>query len=51
MAKTVFARKQVKEFPAGNGFVILASAYTIFARLFKNFFVCNRPGNTGYGYG
>jgi hypothetical protein len=51
MTETIFACKQVKEFPCQKGFSILAPAHAIFPRLTKDFFMGNSPGNACYRYG
>jgi hypothetical protein len=51
MAETVFAGKQVEEFPLDQSPAVLAPLRAIFARLAKDFFVRHRPRDAGDGHG
>ncbi|GGI26508.1 hypothetical protein [Pedobacter mendelii] len=47
MAKTIFACKQIEEFPNQDAFAINASFYAVFPGFSENLFMCNRPGHAG----
>jgi len=51
MGETVFAREEIEELTLRQSAGLLAFLFAEFARLAKDLFMRNRPGDAGYGHG